>query len=341
MDTQSQIDALAARIDAFNQSSTITRDQETALRERLGLNTSAVSINYTGLVKFGGTGADGALTISSGSTVIDLNNTTIFVMNYSSISITGTAALSFINPSSTGTVIVFKCTGDVTITSSANPTINLNDLGGAGGGAASANNGITGNSGTSTFVNTGGGILGNTLNPTGFGGVGGVAPLNGASFGNAYHSIPVACGSGGASGASSPGTLLGSGGGGGGASLVTSGAAALNGGAGGGAANGSSGAGGRGAGAILIECVGAFTCSSIVNAVGTDATLPTGTTGSNGGGGGGGGGMFVCLYGTLVSNTGTYNLSGGARTQGIHMGANQGDGGVGGAGVAVVLPYNS
>lgn len=88
-------------------------------------------------LKFGGTGADGALTISSGTTNIDLAGAQVVIKNYSSISITGTGALTFSNPHANGTVIIFKNTGNTTITSSATPNIDIRNLGGAGGNAGS------------------------------------------------------------------------------------------------------------------------------------------------------------------------------------------------------------
>jgi hypothetical protein len=79
--------------------------------------------------KFGGTGADGALTITSGTTNIDLLGAQIVTKNYTSISITGTGALTFTNPNASGTIIIFKSQGNVTLTSSATPNIDLRLLG--------------------------------------------------------------------------------------------------------------------------------------------------------------------------------------------------------------------
>ena len=83
--------------------------------------------------KFGGTGADGALNITSGITNLDLGGATIFERNYTSISITGTGQLTFSNPHTNGTIIILKSQGNVTLTSSGNPTIDLRNLGGSGG----------------------------------------------------------------------------------------------------------------------------------------------------------------------------------------------------------------
>ncbi len=76
-----------------------------------------------------GDGSDGALSISSGTTTIDLQSKEYVVKKYTSISITGTGALAFSNPATRGTLIRFKVQGDVTISSNANPTIDLNSLG--------------------------------------------------------------------------------------------------------------------------------------------------------------------------------------------------------------------
>lgn len=84
---------------------------------------------FAGLSKFGGTGVDGALTISSGTTTINLGGLPFVTKNYSSISITGTGVLSFSNPAANGTVIVLKSTSDVTITSSSTNSIDLRGIG--------------------------------------------------------------------------------------------------------------------------------------------------------------------------------------------------------------------
>lgn len=88
---------------------------------------------WTGSVKFGGTGADGALSITSGTTTINLGGAQFYVLNYTSISITGTGVLAFSNPHANGTTIIIKSQGDVTLTSSATPMIDCSGLGAAGG----------------------------------------------------------------------------------------------------------------------------------------------------------------------------------------------------------------
>jgi hypothetical protein len=89
--------------------------------------------------KWGGTGADGVLNISSGTTTINLGNAAVFVKNYSSISITGSAVLNFSNPNTNGTIIIFRCQGNCVITSSGSPAIDLTSMGGAGGTVGSRN----------------------------------------------------------------------------------------------------------------------------------------------------------------------------------------------------------
>ena len=122
--------------------------------------------------KFGGTGADGALSITSGTTTINLGGASLFVKNYSSISITGTGQLTFSNPAAGGTIIILKSQGNVTLTSSATPNIDLTSIGGSagsggaqggstgagsggGGGASAAGNGGVGNSGGSNAGSAG------------------------------------------------------------------------------------------------------------------------------------------------------------------------------------------
>lgn len=258
-------------------------------------------------IKFGGSGADGALSVSSGTTSIDLGSAAIVVKNYTSISITGTGAINFTNPHAGGTIIVFKSQGNVTITSSASPAIDLRSLGGvggaggtlggtqsggAGGGGASASSagsaaqagsnlaGGNGTDGTGYGVwifgtaQTGGGAgIGNSTNAS----AGGVSP----AFNSAYAKYVKVF------------VMPGSGGGGG---------------AGGSASAG--GAGGRGAGALYIECGGAYNCTGIINAAGAAGSDAAGASG--GGGGGGGGGCIVVLYYSLTADSGTYTVTGGA-----------------------------
>ena len=67
------------------------------------------SIQITGvgvaIAKFGGTGADGALTITSGTTNISASSAAVLIKNYTSVSITGTAYVQFTTPNTNGTVM--------------------------------------------------------------------------------------------------------------------------------------------------------------------------------------------------------------------------------------------
>ncbi len=87
-------------------------------------------------LKFGGTGADGALTLSSGTTTIDLGSAAFVIKNYTSISITGSGSIAFSNPAAAGTYVVLKSQGNVTITTSG--SVSLVGQGGASTGAGQA-----------------------------------------------------------------------------------------------------------------------------------------------------------------------------------------------------------
>ncbi|NTW33270.1 MAG: hypothetical protein HGB12_11725, partial [Bacteroidetes bacterium] len=186
--------------------------------------------------KFGGTGADGALTISSGNTNIDLGGARIFTKNYSSISISGTGSITFTNPHANGTIIIIKCKGNATLTSSAAPMIDASGMGGAGGSS------ITISTNTSGYGGSGnGGVTENNIQTNGnstFNG-GGAATLSTSAFGplNTFPSQILA---------KYPKIFVGAGGGGG-QSVKSSGTATLI-----------SGAGGNGGGGLIIEIAGAI-----------------------------------------------------------------------------------
>ena len=91
---------------------------------------------------FGGDGSDGELEITSGTTTISATSAAIVIKNYSLISITGTGQLAFSNPNTNGTLIILKSQGNVVLTSSTNPLIDLRSMGGAGGLAGAANQGL-------------------------------------------------------------------------------------------------------------------------------------------------------------------------------------------------------
>lgn len=122
---------------------------------------ATTTVNGTLLLppKFGGTGADGALTISSGTTTIALGGQGIFTKNYTSISITGTGVLAFSGASTTGTTIILKSQGNVTLTSNAQSAINLAGAGGAAGSGSNSGTGAIGLAGYPANV-----VMGGTYN---------------------------------------------------------------------------------------------------------------------------------------------------------------------------------
>ncbi len=252
-----------------------------------------------GAVKFGGTGSDGALAISSGTTTIDLTGLPVFELNYTSIAITGTADLKFINPHSNGTVVIIKSQGDVTLTSSATPMIDCSGLGAAGGSGgvripqvgnttgSPGSNGVTEN----LIVDAGNG--GGTANPT----PGGIKP-SAYQFSVNYSVYQIYK-------QRYPNMTVGSGGGGGQAIKGLNNTDTAIG-----------GNGGPGGGCLIIECAGAwnFTTAngiSVAGQNGADGSSVGLTDVAGAGGGGGGSGNFLCLYNILTSNTGTINISGG------------------------------
>lgn len=279
----------------------------------------------------GGSGADGALTISSGTTTIDLGSATRVVKNYTSISITGTGALAFSNPATTGTDIVFYCQGAVTITSSATPNIDLRSLGGAGGagGGARVNlnaNGLTGVSGSIGNIfpplmyvtNDTKGYLGTEgSGGEGTGGSAGAAPTTWFEpYSTEVRQLVL-------------GLMLkgfcGAGGGGGGSAHVGAAGSVPAG-----------GTGGRGAGSLIILASGAINFTGTINASGAAGGSPIATTGNGGGSGasGGGAGGFVAIIGaSITANSGTINVTGGAGGNGGNCGgsggSNEGGGGAG------------
>ncbi len=252
--------------------------------------------SVAGVNKFGGTGADGALSISSGTTTLDLGGVSVFTKNYTSISITGTGSLGFSNPNASGTIIILKSQGNVVLTSSAVPNINASGIGalGGSGGATSGANGSVGSIQNYLYFggNTNGlaGLAATSTNVSGGSSV--IYPMVYAQ--KITKSLFIAPGAGGA----------------GGAAGTTGGVGAF----------GPGGTGGRGGGGLYIECGGYLNYTGTISvaggngANGTAGTGGTGAGGSGGGGGGGGGagGIAVVLYNFLTTNTGTTIYSGGA-----------------------------
>lgn len=280
---------------------------------------------------FGGSGTDGDLIISSGTTTIDLASAAMVTKNYRSISITGTAALAFSNANANGSIVVLKSQGNVTINSSTVPVIDLRSFGAPGGASPGSNsNGNPGSDGNGNITAP----IGGSRGLVGSGAAGGAGGL-----GSLLTSL---------SGLKSVKLVAGSGGGSGGSSTV----------------GGLGGAGGRGGGALYIECRGTYLCSSTINVAGAVGSAGTngsgagaaasggggggsskaGTAGASadvggaftdaggGGGGGGGGGTIIILYNVLNSDTGTYTVSGGA---GGSAGNAGGAGGAGSSGYSI------
>jgi hypothetical protein len=251
---------------------------------------------------FGGSGADGALSITSGTTTLAMSSATTFIKNYTSISITSTGALAFSGPNSGGSRILLRSQGNVTITSTATRAIDIRGMGAAGGGQSSE---IidTGNHAGTTGTNGSGG---------GTGGPGGVQITSQSVFYarsssnvNATRFLFIV-----------PGT------GGGGGGTGTSGGSV-------------GGTGGAGAGALFIECGGSynFGASSTIDASGSQGTVGVLSAGTCGGSGGSGsGGMILVLYGSLTADAGTYNVSGGAQLAGTTGAGGTTSGGGGGGG---------
>lgn len=275
---------------------------------------------------FGGTGSDGALSISSGTTTIDCSNAQLVVKNYTSISITGTGVLAFSNPASLGTTVILKSQGGVTLTSSATPMVAMNSMGAAGGaggtiggtgngsgGAGGASQGTDGSAGDNQVNGGGNGTTGSSGVGLGknTGGVGGIS--NTSAAGGTSAGYPSTFGS------NFRATLLvpGSGGGGGAGGKDSAGAA-----------------GGLGGGALYIECAGAFNFTTTAGISISGGNGSSTSAGGNKGGNGGGGGAGTCLilYGTLTANTGTVTVTGGAAGTGPAGGA----GGAGANGYSII-----
>lgn len=281
---------------------------------------------------FGGTGADGALNVTSGTTTLALGSEAVVTKNYSSINISSGATFTFSGANSSGTILVLKCQNYCTIAG----TITGTGFGGIGGtGGAAGINGAAGSSGTSGSQASN--YYLDALTHNGSNGAGGASTAGGyaggsaGSAGSAYElttfyatqyrkMVTLVPGAGGGAG------------GGGGAGLNA-----------GGAADGDGGAGGAGGIALYIEVKGALIFTGTISANGVAGS--NGETGSSyasdgghgggGGGGGGAGGMIYILANTITTNTGTIAVTGGAAgtggAGGTGGGGDSGGGGGGGA----------
>lgn len=280
--------------------------------------------------KFGGDGSDGALSISSGTTTVDLGNEKIVIKNYTTISITGTGKLAFSNPHATGSIIILKSQGNVTITSSDSQAISTVGMG-APGGAGGASAGSSGAGGTSAV-----GLWTPTFNA---GSGGAPTTSGGGAGGSAASSVDYwTTGSGNSYKIYRKAIFLTPGSGGGGGAAAANESSVVN---------GTGGAGGAGGGALYIECGGAlnFTTGGIDvsgqggTAAPTVTADPTKSSAGGGGGGGGSSGMCLILYNSLTANSGTITAKGGVGGSGASAsgtGANNGNptSGSGGGGAA-------
>jgi len=240
--------------------------------------------------KFGGTGADGSLSVSSGPLNIDLGGVPIFVKNYSSISITGTGYITFTNPHANGTVIIFKNKGNSDITTSATSAFVLSNTG--------AGAGLRANSTLINVMPGGDGTVSSGPNP----GIPGLGGVTGGNISNFFFTKSLACGAGGGTGPTGFGNAIGGTGGGclyieTGGTLTFTATVSANGSNGAVSGVGNGGGGGGGGNVVFLS-----------NTLGTI----TGTININGGNGGasgvpghGGGGG-----GASVSNNGNVGGSG-------------------------------
>jgi len=304
-------------------SSGVNTSFSTELNENFTEAETTASDNYTIMVSaysptlpetFGGTGADGAKTVSSSEDIA------AGAYNWSSLTINSGQTLGL----SSGNYIYAKVTGNVNIIG----TIDLSEDGAAGGSAVTDTDGINGTIGSEVSNGTiGAGALGpDGANNAGAGGGGGGSYFSGE---DGEESNATAGGHGGygyplrryLGDTLPPNTII----------LPFYGA---GGGSGGSRQDGYSGKGGTGGGCLIIECAGNITVSGTINVSGEDGgdgTLGSPVNVNGGGGGGGSGSIFIYYKGTLSETTPTYNTSGG--TGGLKSGTG-GDGGDGGDGIA-------
>lgn len=259
--------------------------------------------------KFGGNGSDGALSISSGTTNIDLAGARTVIKQYSSISVTGTGQITFSNPHANGTTVVLLCSGALTVTSSTVPCIDARNIGASGGnGGTNGGNGSGGGSSslfdlTGYQTNGGGSAAGSGV--SGAGATAGSFISTGTTIDNIYirRYMHLQVGGGGAGG-------------------TTQGSPSQG------------GTGGRGGGVLIIECAGAinFTTTGGISVSGQNGFNGSGSGGSYtaAGGGGGGGGCAIVLYNTATAVSGTITSAGGTGGLSAMVGFSNTQGGGGG-----------
>lgn len=265
--------------------------------------------------KFGGTGADGSFSNSSGTTTLNIGSVLVYTKNYTSISLTGTGILGFTSANDAGTVVVLKSQGDVTLTSSSAPMIDVSGIGTVAVGMQTFTGGssgqIAGANGIGTVVNF-------TRTYAGTGATTSPAVGAGGSVASFLYNSSIA-----AVFAKYPQLFVGASGANGGYN-VSAGSGTLT-----------VGPGGRGGGGLVIECGGSlnFTTAngiSVAGKNGANATNTGYTTYSAGGSGGGGGGCAIVLYNTLVSSVGSINVSGGTGGNAVRATSGTAFGGGGG-----------
>ena len=268
-----------------------------------GAQEPVASEAYVKAALFGGDGSDGPLVVTS-PTAIDLGGAQVLVRQHTTISITGSGAITFTNPHPRGSVVLFKAQGDVTLDSSAT-ALDVRGLGSPGGAG-----GATHGAGTPADAGGQGQDFAGVIDPVvqaGLPGEGGGSQKGGPP--------PGACGLGGPSYQAT--TIAykqaiiapGSGGGGGG-----------GGGAGSTNSPGLGGAGGTGAGALVFEVGGSLSGGASIDARGGDGQAGKDTTkssynfnysGAGGGGGGGGGGTVLFEVAGESTYTGSILVAGG------------------------------
>lgn len=256
---------------------------------------------------FGGSGSDGALAITAGTTTVNCGGAAVVVKNYSSISITGSGVLAFSNPHPNGTTIFLLSQGAVTLSSSATPMIDISLMGAAGGAASVAStvtttNGNPGNTASGAFVSI---TAGRGADGTSAAGGTPSYAINNAFFAASLQLMRkypwIAPGSGGGSGSAKNASGVGN--------------------------TATSGAGSAGAGALVIECGGVFTfgttggLSTTPAAAGSAST--SGSSVSANGGSCGGGGTIYITYNFAGVITGTVSNSVGTPGNGSTIATNQ------------------
>jgi hypothetical protein len=266
--------------------------------------------------KFGGTGADGALTITASTTTHSLGSARSFVKNFSSISITGTTgAYTFSSPHAMGTYIKIRSQAGLVVTSTATAAVIGDGLGASAahgiGGAVQYNSGSIGSG-----ISAGGGGGGGSC--AGFGATGGgtAAGIGGSpTMGLAPWADRLEPGGGGSGG---------------------------EGGYANGFSGGTPGTGSPGGAAIDFEIAGNINITSTFSSVGsTGGNSPNNVSGgySGGSGGGGGGGSFRVMYGgSVTANTATFTVTGGAGGTPGSGGTSGSTGGAGANGDSLVAP---